>query len=56
MFEASEALHKTEGMKNIHEVETIWISLIGWPNKTSSIFLVRKYIVPIAIRTYIRNS
>ena len=46
MFEASEALQKIEGMKKIKsilfhqyswnsEVETIWISLIGWHHKTS---------------------
>ena len=37
MFEASEALQKMEGMKKIKsEVETTWISLIGWHHKTSS--------------------
>ena len=49
MFEASEALQKMEGMKKIKstsfhqyswnsEVETIWISLIGWHHKTSNIY------------------
>ena len=44
----SEALHKTEGTKKIKttlfhqylwnsKVETTWISLIGWPHKTSTI-------------------
>ena len=47
MFEASVALQKMEGMKKIKstsfhqyswnsEVETIWISLIGWHHKTSN--------------------
>ena len=49
MFEASEALQKMEGMKKIKstsfhqyswnsEVETTWISLIGWHHKTSNVF------------------
>ena len=51
MFEASEALQKMEGMKKIKstsfhqyswnsEVETTWISLIGWHHKTSSTYIV----------------
>ena len=50
MFEASEALQKMEGMKKIKstsfhqyswnsEVETTWISLIGWHHKTSTTYL-----------------
>ena len=50
MFEASEALQKMEGMKKIKstsfhqyswnsEVETTWISLIGWHHKTSSTYI-----------------
>ena len=46
IFEASEALHKVEGTKKVKtksfhqyslnfEVEKTWISLIGWPHKTS---------------------
>ena len=49
MLEASEALQKMEGMKKIkstsfrqyswnYEVETTWISLIGWHHKTSSTY------------------
>ena len=49
MFEASEALQKTEGQNKIKtkffhqyssnsEVETSWISLVGWgPHKTSTV-------------------
>ena len=48
MFEASEALHKVEGTKKIKtlsfhqyswnsEVEKTWITLIGWPHKTSTV-------------------
>ena len=51
MFEAFEALHKTLGIKKLKsrsfhqyswntEVETTWISLIGWAHKTSSIYLL----------------
>ena len=50
MFEASEALQKMEGMKKIKlmsfhqyssnsEVEATWASLIGWPHKTSNIYI-----------------
>ena len=63
MFEASEALQKMEGMKKIKsmlfhqyswnsEVETTWISLIGWHHKTSSIFFdiinLWKYCIPFS--------
>ena len=51
MFEASEALQKMEDMKkkslSFHqyswnsEVETTWISLIGWHHKTSSTYSPR---------------
>ena len=51
MFEASEALQKMEGKKKIKstsfhqyswnsEVETTWISLIGWHHKTIQILRV----------------
>ena len=51
MFKAFEAMHKMEGMKKIKkmlfhqyswksEVEKTWISLIGWPHKTSTILVV----------------
>ena len=50
MFEAPEAPQKMEGMKKIKsmsfhhfswnsEVETTWISLIGWHHKTSNTYL-----------------
>ena len=48
MFEASEALQKMDGMEKMKsmsfhpyswnsEVETTWISLIGWHHKTSNV-------------------
>ena len=51
MFKTSEALHKVEGTKKIKtmsfhqyswnsEVETTWISLIGWSQKTSNKYSV----------------
>ena len=59
MFEASEALHKVDGIKttSFHqyswnsEVETTWIRLIGWPHKTSSKYYV--FIVLSSLRVSI---
>ena len=61
MFEASEALQKMEGMKKIKstsfhqyswnsEVETTWISLIGWHHKTSN-----KYVANVQIELLIEK-
>ena len=59
MFKASEALHKTKGTNKIQtisfhqyswnsEVETSWISLIGWPHRTSSKYLCKRIIADSA--------
>ena len=56
MFEASEALQKMEGMKKMKsmsfhqyswnsEVETTWISLIGWHHKTSTTELLTGVVI-----------
>ena len=56
IFEASEALQKWEGMilkkkrlfhwlSSNSEVEATWISLIGWPHKTSSMYVVLLYML-----------